>query len=174
MKRLTTLLTMVLAAIVTLTFTSCEQDDDFAISSNLEGIWQGSLGQYYDSFYGSDYGYLETEFRFANYSDNSTSGEGVQIDYDPDAWSQYKEYPFRWNVAYGNIYLHYEDGTEMVLRDYSMSGSRLRGTLELQSGEFAMDLDLVHTDYWPWGSSYAKSTRAAKDSVTIPNRTFKK
>lgn len=175
MKKFSTIIALTMAALVTLVFSSCETDD-FDTAANLNGTWRGSLGQYYNTVYGTGYSEWETEFRFENYAGNtgaSTSGQGVEIDFDPDYWSDYKYYEFRWEVAYGNIYLHYSNGDELVIRNYSMSGDRIRGVLETYDGIFVANLDLYRTSYWPWGSSYAKGTRAAEDQNVGQPRKFK-
>lgn len=159
-------------AIATLTLSSCDEADDYDIAYNLEGIWQGSLGQaYYDQF-GEGYDNWETEFRFYTSAD-ATSGTGVEIDYNPNAWSRYQQYYFKWNVAYGDIYLYFSDGQNLVLHDYRMSSNRLQGSLRTMSGTYVADLDLVRTDYWPWNDSYAKGTRATGTATPEgPRRTF--
>ena len=42
MKRITSMLTMVMIAMLSFTFVSCEMDDD-DIAYNLEGIWEGEI-----------------------------------------------------------------------------------------------------------------------------------
>ncbi len=91
MKKFTSLLTIALLAITAISFTSCEANrDDFDISENLDGYWYGSLGQYYETVYGKGYEEWETEFQFHNYSPRASSGEGVEIDYDPSNHNRYK------------------------------------------------------------------------------------
>lgn len=175
MKKVSTLMAMAFLALMALTFTSCE-GDDFDTAANLNGTWRGSLGQYYSTVYGDGYAEWETEFRFENYSGTtgaSTSGYGEEIDFDPDYWSDYKYYDFRWEVAYGNIYLHYSNGDELVIRNYSMSGDRIRGVLETIDGVFVANLNLYRTSYWPWDAGYAKGTRAGGDPHAGEQRNFK-
>ena len=158
MKKLTSILTLILIATLSFTFTSCDDNNDYDEAATLNGIWQGSLGSAYYDQYGSGYDYQETEFRFYNDGDenyNSTSGTGTEIDYNPNNYQAYTYYDFRWNIAYGVIYLYYSNGDNLVIRDYSLSGSRLHGYLETTNGQTVAELDLEKTSYWPW-SNYAK------------------
>lgn len=160
-KRLPYLILAFLAC-VPLLFTSCDDDDDFEVAAALEGTWHGVIStDYYYSNYGqTDW---ETEFRFYNYGDDdysSTSGEGVEIDYDPDEWSDYSYYEFKYEVAYGNIYFHFSNGEELVLRNYSLTENTLDGDFETVDGEFQAAISLDRTSYWPW-TNYAKATRAS-------------
>ena len=175
MKRLTAILTIVCLGVLSFMVTSCDSNDDFDTAAVLNGTWHGSLGQYYSDVYGDGYEEWETEFRFNNYNENATSGDGVEVDYDPGSMGNYKYYDFRWNVAYGNIYLYYENGDELVIRNYSLSNHRLRGELETTEGVSVANIDLERTSYWPWDDSYnAKSTRSTKDVHMGKARTFKK
>lgn len=178
MKKLTTHLTMLLLAVLALSFSACEPADDADRAATLNGTWHGSLGQYYSTVYGDEYAEWETEFRFENYNGDTgigTSGQGVEIDYDPRAWSsRYKYYDFRWEVTYGNIYLHYANGDELVIRNYRLSDSSLVGQLETYNGKFVANLNLGRTSYWPWGGGYAKSTRASEDTHAGQKRNFEK
>ncbi|MGI6232004.1 MAG: hypothetical protein ACOYJF_04020 [Prevotella sp.] len=161
----------VILSMAALVLASCESDD-YDTADTLNGIWQGSLGTYYADQYGEAYSEWSTEFRFYTNDGYTTSGVGVEIDYNPyNPYSGYYTYEFKWEVAYGNIYLHFSNGDELVIRDYSLSDSYLRGYLETYDGVKIAQLSLERSSYWPWDDdyySYAKETRAAADS-TVAN-----
>ena len=174
MKRLTTFLTIACIGLLSMTMISCDPYDDYDVTSILHGTWHGSLGQYYVNIYGQDYAEWETEFRFNAYNDGSTSGEGIEIDYNPNSWQSYEYYDFTWKVANGNIYLDYYNGDRLVIRDYNLSDSWLSGRLETLDGYVVANLNLDRTSYWPWDSYYAKGTRATKDMHAGEKRNFNK
>lgn len=141
--------------------TSCQPDDDFEVAATLDGYWEGELstGYYYNNYGAYNWA---TIFEFDSYAPGvSTSGTGVEIDYSPSYYSQNRYYYFKWEVAYGNIYLHFDNGEELVIRDYMISGNRLRGDLETPQGELVGSLNLVRTDYLPW-------TRTRSSDVVKP------
>lgn len=179
MKKVTALLNIALLGLLTFALSSCDPYyvgdyyDDYNTAAVLNGTWHGSLGQYYyNDIYGEGYGEWETEFRFDNFDGSTRTGEGLEVDYDPDFWSDYKAYPFVWEVANGNIYLDYDNGDRLVIRSYRLTDSRLSGRLETLNGIFVANLSLVRTSYWPWNISYAKGTRAAKDLKVGQKRNF--
>lgn len=173
MKKIINLCALALLAILSMSFSACDYDD-VDRATVLNGTWHGSLGQYYSTVYGDGYDEWETEFRFATYDDYSMRGEGVEVDYDPDMWSDFKYYDFNWEVVNGSIYLYYRNGDRLMIRDYQLSDYRLSGILETMDGYEVARLDLGRTSYWPWGNSYAKNTRAGIDAHAGIKRNFKK
>lgn len=184
MKRNIHILAMALMALCSLALTSCDDDNDIEVATNLNGVWRGAIStSYYSDNYYQYYGDLQynewaTEFRFYSYDGSygtSTSGEGVEVDYDTDYYNQYyKVYYFKWNVAYGNIYLYFENGENLVIRNYRMTSSHLQGDLETSDGVYVATINLRSTNDWFWDTSYAKGTRATQDSTVNNKRIFNK
>ena len=80
MKKWYTLWTLLLMAVLSVSFTSCEWDDDDAIAYTLEGTWRGNMymssewdGRVYDATY-SEICFLRDPYRYS-------SGTGYWIDY---------------------------------------------------------------------------------------------
>lgn len=176
MKRNLKLIGLTLLALLSLSLTSCDDDDDEYIAETLIGTWQGSLGSYYYTNYAQVYSSWYTEFRFDGYyaDGESCSGRGVQIDYDPSLVSDYVAYPFTWYVQNGDIILDYDNGDEFYIDDYVLSDDNLTCTLRDANGDYIADMDLGYTSYWPWSTSYAKSTRAAENNHLGVKRTLSK
>ena len=74
------MLTMVMIAMLSFTFVSCEMDDD-DIAYNLEGIWEGEIrGEYFDRYgHGTTYNGARIEFYQNPYE--YASGSGREIDF---------------------------------------------------------------------------------------------
>ena len=115
MKKMYAYTKMIMAAMVMmLAFTSC--DEDAALAYDLEGVWQGSIvGEYYHHRYGdNDY---DTEIMFSQRGSWYNGGTGYEIDRNYRTGRYTKNY-FEWSVSRGRIYLRYDDGSEVVIRDF--------------------------------------------------------
>ena len=78
MKKLSTLMTMALVAMMALTLTSC--DEDYNIAYTLEGTWRGNM--YVSSVYdGYPYDATYTELCFVQDPYRYSSGTGYWIDH---------------------------------------------------------------------------------------------
>lgn len=78
MKKLSTLMTMALVAMMALTLTSC--DEDYDIAYTLEGTWRGNM--YVSSVYdGYTYDATYTELCFVQDPYRYSSGTGYWIDH---------------------------------------------------------------------------------------------
>lgn len=167
MKKIYTNIAVALMAVLTMTgFTSCDSDVDLAY--DLDGIWQGTIiGNYYYDRYGTNYTDYDTEIRFYQDGAFSRGGTGYEIDRD-NTTGRYTRSNFDWTVRNGRIYLSYDDGYDVIIRDYetyTMGNSmRFRGYFEdYRTGEQLASFNLVKVSE---RYSYAKNM-AVSDSITI-------
>lgn len=166
MKKIYTNIAVALMAVLTMTgFTSCDSDVDLAY--DLDGIWQGTIqGNYYYDRYHTEYIDYDTEIRFYQDGAFSRGGTGYEIDRAYGGLSTRSN--FDWTVRNGRIYLSYDDGYEVVIRDfetYTMGGyMRFRGYFDnYRTGEPMASFNLVKVSE---RYSYAKNM-AVSDSITI-------
>ena len=179
MKRFTTIFTVIIMAMLSLTLVSC--DEDAEVAAYLDGTWQGNV--FVSSRYnGRLYKAAETKIEFIS---GYNSGTGYWIDYYSNAPFDYQANHISWRVSNGNIYIRFEEeGSEVVIYDYSLSNSRLSGYI-LTSGGTRAAITLYHTSSPNWNSyrygytfydddyGYAKS-RATASATEKPQRIFVK
>lgn len=191
MKKITTLMTLALLAVLSLSFTSC--DDDDAIAYTLEGTWRGDMyvssecnGRTYDATY-SEICFLRDPYRYS-------SGTGYWVDhYSNSGWGRnYVASHIDWRVYNGCIEVvfldEYVDGLNPIIyiEDYRLSDSYFEGTI--YDGYNRVDFRLYHVSspnwndyYYGWDTYYYYSkenntwTRANKDAepVAAPKRIFR-
>jgi hypothetical protein len=167
MKKIYTNIAVALMAVLTMTgFTSCDSDVDLAY--DLDGIWQGTIiGNYYYDRYGTNYTDYDTEIRFYQDGAFSRGGTGYEIDRD-NTTGRYTRSNFDWTVRNGRIYLSYDDGYDVIIRDYETytmgNAMRFRGYFEdYRTGEQLASFNLIKVSE---RYSYAKNM-AVSDSITI-------
>ncbi len=171
MKKFTSLLTMVFIALMSLSLTSCDEDSEIAFT--LDGTWKGNM---YVEFRG--YSAVRSVISFEQ--ESMYSGTGYWVDYyDHDYWNgnDYIANHIRWTVRNGNIYIHLiEEGSDVVIYDYSLTSSRFVGCVESSNGNRAQ-FTLYNDNYnynwryddWSWGYSSVDKTT---DVGNIPSRTI--
>ena len=119
MKRFSSFMAIALVAVLALTFTSCVRDSDTDLAIDLNGTWKGTVD--------SDNGVFFVRIRF--YQEGLRNyGEGYE--YDLPEYGTFETYvTFKWYVRNGNIYIDYDDGTRVVIGDYSLRNGILTGRL---------------------------------------------
>ena len=167
MKKIYNNIAVALMAVLTMTaFTSCDSDVDLAY--DLDGIWQGTIvGNYYYDRYGTTYTDYDTEICFYQDGSFSRGGTGYEIDRD-NTTGRYTRSNFDWTVRNGRIYLSYDDGYDVIIRDYETytmgNAMRFRGYFEdYRTGEQLASFNLIKVSE---RYSYAKNM-AVSDSITI-------
>lgn len=141
------LYTMMLMALMGLTFTACE--DEF-IADSLEGTWSGTMfvSTYYD---GHDYYATHTEITFDIDPFRFTKGSGYWVDYYSGAPWDYIANHISWRVDNGNIYIYFrEDDTSVVISDYQLSDDRFSGYIA--DGDCDVYFNLIHTSSPNWNN----------------------
>lgn len=149
MKSFYTYTKLLFMAIVAMTLmTSC--DEDSALAYNLEGVWQGTItGNYYYDRYGVSANDYDTEIMFRQISWEK-GGDGYEIDRRYGSRTYSKVY-FDWSVRNGKIYIDYDDGYQVIIRDfetYTMGGRmRFRGYFDnYRTGEQMASFSLIKVE----------------------------
>jgi len=149
-------------------------DSDTSLAMDLDGVWQGEiLGNYYSYRRGSnDY---DTEIMFRQNGVFSNGGTGYEIDRN-FATGRYTKNYFDWSVNGGRIYLHYDDGYRVIIRDYDtywMGGRlRFRGYFDnYDTGEQMASFNLVKvessSDYYDRYYQMQESGELTADSTRV-------
>lgn len=139
---------MLMALVTMVAFSSCDEDSDIAY--DLDGAWSGTVvGDYYYYRYGKEYVTYQdwdTYIEFKQDSPFATSGEGYEYD-ENRRTGQWSETYFDWQVRNGKIYIYYDDGTDVVIRDYEVYETRgvmrFRGYFEDMRGNDIASFDFV-------------------------------
>lgn len=147
MKKLTSFLTFAIVAILSFSFTSCDEDHEIAIE--LNGTWNGTISADRDDYY--------VDIRF-NQSGFTRHGWGYEYD-EPMGYGRGTYSRFNWRVDDGNIYLNYDDGSHVVISDYHLDsryGKRyLVGRLqEVRNGWTMGYINLQKLEDDPYDSGY--------------------
>lgn len=165
MKKLYTTLMMAMMAMMTLSFTSCETDEEIAYT--LEGTWTGDMS--IEDWKG--YSYVSSEITFLKDPYTYSEGSGLWVDYYYGGG--YVPTHFNWFVEYGTIYIHFvEDNWDVEIRHYSLSDNHFRG--KFYDGDKEVRFDLYNTsrryegsyDWDRWGSSHYYTRSAADSSLS--------
>ncbi len=170
MKKIYTYTKLMLIAIVAMTaFTGC--DSDTSLAMDLDGVWQGVIvGNYYSYRRGSND--FDTEMMFRQRGVFSNGGTGYEIDRNIGTGRYTKNY-FDWSVRNGRIYLDYDDGYRVIIRDYEtywMGGHmHFRGYFDnYDTGEQMASFNLVKvessSDYYDY---YYKKQQETELNDTI-------
>ena len=154
MKKMYTLWTMVLLAVLSMSFTSCEWDDDDAIAYTLEGTWKGNMyvssewdGRVYDATY-SELCFLRDPYRYS-------SGTGYWVDYYNNAgWGRnYVANHIEWTVYNRTIKVDFlEEGTTLWIEEFSLDDNYFCG--KIYDGESRVEFQLTHTSSPNWNNYY--------------------
>lgn len=155
MKKLTTLLTMALIALMSFTLTSCDEDAD--IADTLYGTWKGymDIGLKWDNRY---YESTTSEITFNTNGNYTDHGDGYWIDRYSNAPWDYVANHIEWYVSNRTIKIHFmEEDTYATIRDYSLDDDYFYGTIV--SGDSKADFRMVKTvkpsrwDYYWYGTN---------------------
>lgn len=173
MKKISTVLSMILISVMVLSFSSCDSDDvDEAY--NLNGYWKGQItGNYYTDRYGNEGAtYYDSEISFSQDGDFSNGGTGYEMDYNQDDENDNTYSEFDWAVRNGNIYISYADGYDVIIYDYELYDGYFRGSMEnAKNGNHLADFNLIKTSDWPWSRSITKNAGAKTVIKNVPLKT---
>ena len=157
MKKLYTTLMMAMMAMMTLSFTSCETDEEIAY--DLEGTWRGNMS--IADAYGESY--VDSEITFLRYPNSYTEGNGLWADYYGPR--DYEVYRFEWYVDFGTIYIRFSDGARVEIRNYSLTSNRFRGRFWDGDKEVSFELRNSTRKYendYTWGGSHYRTRSIAE------------
>lgn len=167
MKKLKTLLTMALVAMMSLSFTSCDKD---AITAGyLDGTWEGYLRSSVD-YYGNRYYANSVDVCFnAGWS----SGTGQWIDYYSNAPWDYVYNRIDWDVRDGVINIYFRDTQEYAkIRNYTLNESRFSGEIEFAGSNDWKTFSFVKTSFNSWNSYYYYGSDSWRDRWSITYNGF--
>ena len=129
MKKLISFFTVLVIALVTLT--SC--DEDYMISYDLKGTWEGNMYTYYD-FNGHTQKVSYTEIQFLSNPYEHKSGYGYWVDHFSRRPGDYYYSRIFWEVKNQHIYIDFmSEGTSIEIYDYKLNGSRFSATTPIRS-----------------------------------------
>ena len=188
MKKFYTYFSMVLMlSMATVTFTSCETEDQYEADTLIAGDWQGYLGTYYYDRWGLGGNTYETVIHFTSSGYGATSGRGYEVDYDTRSpFYDYAYCEFSWSIVNGVITLIYDDSMwyPVYITNYSLSSSYFSGYMnDGTNRDIRFKLENVRFDNWDTyrgyyngnydsyydyydGYYYSRTTRAAEsDSI---------
>ena len=185
MKKWYSLWTMLLMAVLSMSFVSCDWWEDEEIAYTLEGTWRGNMyvssqwdGQTYDATY--------SEISFLRDPDRYSAGTGYWVDHYSNAgWGRnYVANHIEWRVSNQTIKVYFvEEGTTVWIEDYRLNDNYFTGTI--YDGESRVEFSLRHTSspnwndyYYGWDDYYYYSksvdmTRAADGKEKAPKRIFR-
>ena len=169
MKKLYTTLMMAMMGLMTLSFTSCETDEE--IANTLEGTWRGDMS--IEDWNGQSY--VESEITFLKDPYTYSDGTGLWVDYY--GGGNYVPTHIKWYVEYGTIYIHFvEDNWDVEIRHYSLSSNRFKG--EFYDGDKTVSFNLRYAsrryenDY-NWSGSHYYTRGISADSTAIERPTHR-
>ncbi len=147
MKKFTTLLTMAFIALMSISFTSCDDDSDIAYT--LDGTWKGNMLVEYGNY---DATYSVIRF---DQNDGFYSGTGYWIDYfKGNYWhgNNYIANRITWTVRNRNIYITLlDEGSDVVIYDYALGDRKFSGYVDADNGNRAY-FELYRDSYsYNWG-----------------------
>lgn len=177
MKKITTLFMMLMAAVMTLSMSSCTEDQE--IGMTLEGTWEGYTHAYHE-YNGQLYQSNRTVLTFGTDLFRFTKGTGYWVDYYSDyGWGRnYIANHIDWSVKGGIIYIHFrEDNYDIEIHDYRLYNDHFVGTIYTVDSN--IDFSLYKTSDRNWNDYdygyyyYSRETRAGSDAAAeAPKRMF--
>lgn len=180
MKKLFTLLAMIMMAIGSMSLTSCTNDDYIGLT--LDGCWQGNLYMY-TRYGGNTYPSYRSQIEFdANL--NMSKGSGYWVDYYNNAPWNYHANHISWEVNNGVITIYFiEDDYYVRIYDYNIDSNYFSGLIEGEDGK-KLEFSLRNTSSVNWDSynygwqsyGYSKSSTLSRsadaDSTSVEKPTL--
>lgn len=155
MKRICTYIMMLVTTMTAMiTFTSCEDEDDYIAQQLRNGDWQGYIGAYYSDRWGISGSIYATVMRFESRGEYYTSGRGYELNYNVN--SPHRDYAcssFKWFIVDGEITLLYDDDvwTPIYIIDYSLSSSWFRGKIYTPTNQrIKFEFENIAYDDWEY------------------------
>lgn len=128
--------TFLFLAVTAMTFVSCDDDE---IAATLDGVWEGqvSVGRW------NSYQYVDIEFSRQGYSD----GYGMEYDYQGNSGA-YIDCPFTFKVTNGTIFMEYDDGSRVAIRNYSLTDTQFSGDFYEWVGSYSIGSYIAHFEFY--------------------------
>ncbi|MBR4269328.1 MAG: hypothetical protein IKQ47_06040 [Prevotella sp.] len=130
------ILTFLFLAVTAMTFVSCNDDE---IAATLDGVWEGevSVGRW------NSCQYVDIQFSRDQYS----AGYGMEYDYQGNSGA-YVECPFTFKVTNGTIFMEYDDGSRVAIRNYSLTDTHFSGDFYEWVGNYSIGSYIAHFDFY--------------------------
>lgn len=158
MKKLHTILGILLLAMTTFTLAGCNTEDD-DIAYTLDGVWEGNMYMQSTDRYGHVYKANESLLQFDQDPFRYAQGTGRWIDYYSDApWDYFASY-IDWRVINREIQIYSRnEGRTYYIYDYRLNGRRFSGYIDDGQNQ-PVYFELVKTasrnwDDYDWGGYY--------------------
>lgn len=165
MKKLYTTLMIAMMGLMTLSFTSCETDEEIAYT--MEGTWRGNMQ--IEDWDGASY--IDSEITFLKDPYTYSEGTGLWVDYYSGAPWDYVPTHIEWYVKYGTIYIYFvEDDASVEIRHYNLTANHFSG--EFYDGYKTVTFNLRNTsrryegDY-NWSGNHYYTRGIGGDSTII-------
>ena len=157
------LMVMAIVAMLSMTMTSCDIEDEF-VASDLEGTWYGSVkSEYFDYRYGYSTEWTDVQLEFFKDPTVFAEGAGREIDYCGRHYSSVVG--FNYHVRNQVIYIDYYDGTKIAIYNYSLRSRKFSGEFhDYYTGDFKASFHFDRmTRGWDYG--YSKIKESITDQV---------
>ena len=175
MKKLRTIITVMIFSFVGFSFVGCDDDlddifDDFENideANALYGTWEGYLGTFYHDRWGIGGDDFITTIRFDKPLYGSTSGRGYEVDrYMDDPRGDYYYCEFSWMINRGEIVIIYDDDiyAPVYIYDYRLTGRRFSGYMDDGTNK-EIKFDFRYVSHFDWGIYFASPRNGAKGSI---------
>lgn len=161
MKKFKSLLTMVMVALMSLSFSSCDEDANTAYY--LDGTWRGNM--YVNSSY-NGVTYTST-YSVITFNAGYDSGTGYWVDYYNNGHYGRRNYVANhiyWKVKDRNIYIHFEEeNSDVVIYNYGLNDRYFSGQVDAGGSyaDFRLTKDYDYDDWddldWGYSSSSLQS-----------------
>ena len=163
MRQKRNMMVMAIVAMLSLTMTSCNIEDEF-VADDLQGTWYGSVkNEYFNYRYGYTTEWTEVQMEFFKDPFVFAEGSGREIDYCGRQYSSI--IGFNYHVRNQVIYIDYYDGTKIAIYNYSLRSSKFSGEFhDYHTGEFKASFNLNRmSNGWEYG--YSKIKEGITDQV---------
>ena len=187
MKKIKNLMTLIVIALVSFAFTSCDEDEK--ISDTLAGTWEGNI-HVASKWRGSYYYATKSYVCFEKDPFAWSSGSGYWVDYYSKLPWDYIANHIDWSVKNGNIYVHFvEDRYDITIYRYRLNRNYFEGEIKTYDDKMvSFSLSKISAPNWRydyhygwdyWEPNFAKKglglnqTRASSGESDRPQREFR-
>ncbi len=154
MKKLTLMMVMAIAATMTFTLTSCD-DEDASIAQDLAGVWGGFMYDACPWGGANDYPVSYTEIKFIYNSHEFFGGYGTWVDYYDEGHLGMREVyatDIEWTVSNGDIKIHsVQDDQDFLIYNYEVvKKTSFIGEIESENGygRETFEFEFIRSTSW--------------------------
>ena len=174
MKKLRTIITVMIFSLVGFSFAGCDDDDfedffegfeDIGEADALYGTWEGYLGTFYYDRWGVGGDDYITTIRFDKPLRGSASGRGYEVDRYMDDPRNYYYCEFSWMISRGEIVIIYDDAIyePVYIYDYRLTRNRFSGYMDDGTNK-EIKFDFRYVSHFDWGIYFNSPMYGAKNA----------